>query len=113
MDDTPAIQSMIDAAWQTGGVVQLEARDYNITGLTLPDGATRSLTLRGAGRGYNDAAYSATKGGTRLICLTKDATAISYVGAAGLHRPTFCIEDLTILGTGDKVNPGAGHGIRI
>jgi hypothetical protein len=114
MDDTPAVQALIDTAWQAGGAVQLEARDYYVSGLQLPDGATRSLTIRGAGRSYNDSGYANTKGGTRLICLTKGATAITFNGvAAGLHRPTFTIEDVTILGTGDKANPGSGHGIRI
>jgi hypothetical protein len=112
-DDTAAVQALIDAAWQSGGVVQLEARDYYVSSLVLPDGATRSLTIRGAGRSYNDAAYAATKGGTRLICLTRDATAITFNGTAGLHRPTFTIEDLTILGTGDRANSGSGAGLRI
>jgi hypothetical protein len=114
MDDTPEVQGLIYNAWATGGVVQLEAKDYYVAGLQLPDGATRSLTIRGAGRSYNDAAYAATKGGTRLICLVKGANAITYRGgAAGLFRPTFTIEDLTILGTGNRNDPGTGHGIRI
>jgi hypothetical protein len=112
-DDTAAVQALIDAAWINGGAVQLEARDYYVAGLALPDGATRSLTIRGASRSYNDAAYAATKGGTRLICLTRDASAITFIGTSGLHRPTFTIEDLTILGTGDRANPGSGSGLRI
>jgi hypothetical protein len=113
-DDTSDVQGLLYNAWAGGGVVQLEARDYYVANLQLPDGATRSLTIRGAGRNYNDAAYTATKGGTRLICLEKGSNALTYTGtAAGLKRPTITIEDLTILGAGTKVNPGAGHGIRI
>lgn len=112
-DDTSDVQGQIYNAWATGGAVQLEARDYYVSGLQLPDGATRSLTIRGAGRSYNDAAYAVTKGGTRIICLTKGASALAYNGTGALHRPTFTIEDLTILGTGTKVDPGGGHGIRI
>lgn len=113
-DDTAYVQALIDAAWQSGGIVQLDARDYLIGGgLVLPDGYTRPLTIRGAGRTYNDGPYADCKGGTRLICATPGTTAISYAGALGPKRPTFVFEDLTVLGSGTKTNPGNGSGIRI
>lgn len=104
MSDTQLIQAQIDAAWATGGTVQLEARDYAITGLILPNDASRSLTIRGAGAPRMYIQRSQANVGTRLIAT---GTAFSYAPAGVGDRPVITIADLTICGD------ATGHGIRI
>lgn len=116
MTDTELIQSQINAAWQTGGTVELEARDYFITGLTLPNDASRSITIRGAGAPRIYIQRSQANVGTRLIVSDQAATAISYAPAGVGDRPTITIENLTICGpsqAGDQTVYSGGHGIRI
>lgn len=106
MSDTELIQSQIDAAWQTGGTVQLEARDYFIDGLVLPNDASRSLTIRGAGAPRMYMARSQANVGTRLIGGT-----ITYAAAGAGDRPVITIADLTIIGGGIRIDGGASFPI--
>lgn len=111
-DDTQLLQSQINA----GGVVQLEARDYVVTGLKIPTGLSRAVTIRGQGRAFVEGMRASVTSGTRLIC-TGGADAVAYDGsAAGATRPTITIEHMSIFGPNelnDRTLYSAGHGIRI
>lgn len=103
--DNANIQAAINAC-PTGGIVQLQAGTYAITGLTI----SKQLTLRGTGGA--DASWSSF--GTRLTCASQTAVAIGVSGN-GVHLCEFALQN-TFAGTptsasaGIQVTTGGGKG---